>query len=293
MINNVQSLKDKAKNFANKNNLQVQVVLQNFMFERFLERLSKSKYKDNFILKGGFLLSSIMGINIRSTMDIDANITGMDFNETEIRKLLNEIAVIELNDNVTFKVGKEKTIREDNEYGGYCYKIIGQFYNVVIPFFIDISTGDIITPKSIKYKYKTLLENDYIELYTYNYETIIAEKFQTILVRSVANSRMKDFFDLYYFVTYKWNEINKETLQKAITMTFKHRESEKDLQNFEKIINLIENDETMHVRWKSYQNRFLYAKDIDFKDVIKAINKLKNTYNKGAELLGMQMPNKM
>ncbi len=279
MINNVQSLKDKAKNFANKNNLQVQVVLQNFMFERFLERLSKSKYKDNFILKGGFLLSSIMGINIRSTMDIDANITGMDFNETEIRKLLNEIAVIDLNDNVTFKVGKEKTIREDNEYGGYCYKIIGQFYNVVIPFFIDISTGDIITPKSIKYKYKTLLENDYIELYTYNYETIIAEKFQTILVRSVANSRMKDFFDLYYFVTYKWNEINKETLQKAITMTFKHRESEKDLQNFEKIINLIENDETMHVRWKSYQNRFLYAKDIDFKDVIKAINKLKNTYN--------------
>lgn len=275
MIDNVQSLKDKAKNFADKNNLQVQVVLQNFMFERFLERLSESKYKDNFILKGGFLLSSIMGINIRSTMDIDADITGMDFNEKEIRKLINEIAAIDLNDNVIFKVDKEKVIREDNEYGGYCFKIIGQFYNIIIPFFIDISTGDIITPGAIEYKYKTLLEDDYIELYTYNYETIIAEKFQTILTRSVANSRMKDFYDLYYFVTYKCKEINKEILQKAIKTTFEHRGTENDLQNFEKIINLIESDEIMFNRWNLYQNRFIYAKDIDFKCVIQAIRKLK------------------
>ncbi len=231
MINNVQSLKDKAKNFAYKNNIQVQVVLQNFMFERFLERLSKSKYKDKFILKGGFLLSSIMGINVRSTMDIDANITGIDFNETEIRNLVNEISNIDLNDNVKFKVDKEKTIREDNEYGGYCYKIIGQFYNIIIPFFIDISTGDIVTPRAIEYKYKTLLEDEYIELYTYNYETIIAEKFQTILTRSVANSRMKDFYDIYYFITYKWNDINRKSLKKAIKTTFEHRGTEKDLQN--------------------------------------------------------------
>ena len=279
MINNVQSLKDKAKNFAKKNNLQVQVVLQNFMFEKFLERLSKSKYKDNFILKGGFLLSSIMGINIRATMDIDANITGIDFNQLEIRKLISEVAAIDLNDNVIFQVDKENVIREDNEYGGYCYKIIGQFYNIIIPFFIDISTGDIITPKAIEYKYKTLLEDNYIELYTYNYETIIAEKFQTILTRSVTNSRMKDFYDLYYFVTYKWKDIKEEILQKAIKTTFEHRKTVNDLQDFKKIINLIENDETMYTRWKLYQNRFLYAKNIDFRDVIQAIKKLKRAYD--------------
>ena len=277
MINNVQSLKDKAKNFAYKNNIQVQVVLQNFMFERFLERLSKSKYKDKFILKGGFLLSSIMGINVRSTMDIDANITGIDFNETEIRNLVNEISNIDLNDNVKFKVDKEKTIREDNEYGGYCYKIIGQFYNIIIPFFIDISTGDIVTPRAIEYKYKTLLEDEYIELYTYNYETIIAEKFQTILTRSVANSRMKDFYDIYYFITYKWNDINRKSLKKAIKTTFEHRGTEKDLQNIDKIINLIENDKIMYARWESYKNRFEYAKDIEFKEVIQTIKNLKNS----------------
>ena len=128
-----------------------------------------------------------MGINVRSTMDIDANITGMNFNEDAIRILVNEIANIDLYDNISFTVDKEKVIREDNEYGGFSYKIIGQFFNIIVPFFIDISTGDIITPRAIEYQYKTLLEDEYIELYTYNYETIIAEKLQTILTRSTAN----------------------------------------------------------------------------------------------------------
>lgn len=275
MIDNVQSLKDKAKNFANKNKLNVQVVLQNFMFERFLERLSKSKYKDNFILKGGFLLSSIMGINIRSTMDIDADITGMDFNEIEIRKILKEIALIDLNDNVIFQIDKDKPIREDNEYGGYCFKIIGKFQNIVIPFFMDISTGDIITPRAIEYKYKTLLENDYIDLCTYNVETIISEKLQTVLDRGTANSRMKDFYDLFYFVQYKWNDIDEEILSLAIKTTFEYRETKKDVQSFEKIINLLENDDAIKDRWKSYQNRFVYAKNIEFSDLIKTISKFK------------------
>ncbi len=275
MIDNVQSLKDKAKKFANENNLQVQVVLQNFMFERFLERLSKSKYKDNFILKGGFLLSSIMGIKMRSTMDIDANITGMNFNEEEIKKLVSEIASIDLNDNVTFIVDKEDVIREDNEYGGFSYKIIGQFHNIVVPFYIDISTGDIITPRAIEYKYKTLLENEYIDLYTYNYETIIAEKFQTILTRSISNSRMKDYYDIYYFVTYKWKDINIDILKQAINTTFKHRDSLNELENFNKIIEAIERNEIIQNRWTNYRQKFIYAKDIEFADIILAIRKIK------------------
>lgn len=274
MIDNAQSLKDKAKNFAIKNNLEVQQVLQNYMFERFLERLSKSKYKNNFILKGGFLLSSIMGINIRSTMDIDANITGMDFSEDKILKLVQDIISIELNDNVTFEIDKSEPIKEDNEYGGYSFKIIGKVFNLKIIFHIDISTGDLITPKAIEYEYKTLLEDNIINLYTYNSETIIAEKLQTVLVRSVANSRMKDFYDLYYFSTNKWKEIDKKTLSDAINVTFKHRNSLNELNNYESIINEISKSSLIKERWTSYQNRFSYAQNVSFDSVIDSINKI-------------------
>lgn len=274
MIDNAQSLKDKAKNFAIKNNLEVQQVLQNYMFERFLERLSKSKYKNNFILKGGFLLSSIMGINIRSTMDIDANITGMDFSEDKILKLVQDIISIELNDNVTFEIDKSEPIKEDNEYGGYSFKIIGKVFNLKIIFHIDISTGDLITPKAIEYEYKTLLEDNIINLYTYNSETIIAEKLQTVLVRSVANSRMKDFYDLYYFSTNKWKEIDKKTLSDAINVTFKHRNSLNELNHYKSIINEISKSSLIKERWTSYQNRFSYAQNVSFDSVIDSINKI-------------------
>lgn len=244
------------------------------MFERFLERLSKSKYKNNFILKGGFLLSSIMGINIRSTMDIDANITGMDFSEDKILKLVQDIISIELNDNVTFEIDKSESIKEDNEYGGYSFKIIGKVFNLKIIFHIDISTGDLITPKAIEYEYKTLLEDNIINLYTYNSETIIAEKIQTVLVRSVANSRMKDFYDLYYFSTNKWKEIDKKTLSDAINVTFKHRNSLNELNNYESIINEISNSSLIKERWTNYQNRFSYAQHVSFDSVIDSLNKI-------------------
>lgn len=274
MIDNVQSLKDKAKNFALKNNIEVQQVLQNYMFERFLERLSKSKYKNNFILKGGFLLSSIMGIDIRSTMDIDANITGIDFSEDKIYKLVQDIVSIDLKDNVTFEIDKSEAIKEDNEYGGYSFKIIGKVFNLKIIFHIDISTGDLITPRAIEYEYKTLLDNNIINLYTYNNETIIAEKLQTILVRNVANSRMKDFYDLYYFATNRWEDIDKNILRDAINVTFKHRNSIKELGDYEAIINKISNSNLIKERWTSYQNRFYYAKNVSFDSVIDSINKI-------------------
>jgi len=278
MINNVQSLKDKAKNFAQKNNLEVQQVLQNYMFERFLERLSKSKYKNNFILKGGFLLSSIMGINIRATMDIDANITGLDFSETNITKLIQDIISIDLNDNVIFEIDKSVPIKEDTEYGGYSFKIISKVFNLKIIFNIDISTGDLITPKAIEYEYKTLLDNNIINLYTYNTETIIAEKIQTVLVRGISNSRMKDFYDLYYFGTSKFNEIEKNDLKKAINTTFEHRNSLRELNNYKTIINEICDSKLIRQRWKGYQNRFYYAKEVSFDSVITSIYKLLMIY---------------
>lgn len=211
---------------------------------------------------------------MRSTMDIDANITGINFTEEKIKELVEEIAAIDLEDNVTFTVDKSNIIREDNEYGGYSFKITGKAFNIIIPFHIDISTGDLITPKAVEYKYKFILEDKYIELYTYNYETIIAEKLQTVLSRNTTNSRMKDYYDLYYFVTNKWNEVDEEILNKAIYTTFKHRNTEQDLKDFDNIIDNILNSEIMQNRWKSYQEKFYYAKNIEFHDVIDAIKKI-------------------
>ena len=276
MIKNVQSLKDKANNFAKENNLTVQQVLQNYMFERLLERLSFSKYKEKLIIKGGLLLSSIIGIKLRSTMDIDADIVGLNFTQEEIEKLITNIININLNDNTQMKLEKIAEIKEESEYGGYRIKLVGNIENLKIPFHIDISTGDIITPRAIEYKYKKLLEDDYIEIYTYNQETVIAEKLQTILSRKIANSRMKDYYDLYFFFYSKWQKIDKKILKQAIKATFEQRNSKEDLENRENIINTIEKDKTLIQSWKDYQANHLYAKSIKYDDVIKAIRFISN-----------------
>ena len=276
MITNIQSLKDKAKNFAKVNNLSVGQVLQNYMFERFLERLSKSQYSDKFIIKGGLLLSAIMGINIRTTMDIDADVTGMNFEKNEIEKMIKEILQINIDDEVEIILDKVEDIREDNEYGGYKFKLIAKFSNLKIPFHIDISTGDIITPCAIEYKYKMILEDEYINIWTYNQETIVAEKLQTILARKIENSRMKDFYDIYYFVTFKWNEINEDILKKATQATFAKRETLSDLKNIEQIIKTLSEDKNLKMLWKDYQDKFKYAKNVKYEETIKAIEFIKN-----------------
>ena len=276
MITNIQSLKDKAKNCAKQNNLSVQQVLQNYMFERFLERLSKSQYSDKFIIKGGLLLSSIMGINVRTTMDIDADVTGMNFEKDEIEKMIREIIQIDINDEVEIILDKVEDIREDNEYGGYKFKLIAKFSNLKIPFHIDISTGDIITPRAIEYKYKMILEDEYINIWTYNQETIVAEKLQTILARKIENSRMKDFYDIYYFVTFRWNEINEGILKRAVQATFLKRETLSDLENIEQIIKTLSEDKKLKMLWRDYQDRFKYAKNVKYEETIKAIEFIKN-----------------
>lgn len=285
MITNVQSLNAKARNFAIENNLSVQQVLQNYMFERFLERLSKSQYKEHFIIKGGLLLSSIMGLNNRTTMDIDADITGIDFKREELENMINNILSINVLDEVEIALEEVEDIIEDNEYGGFKFKLIARFKNLRIPFHIDISTGDIITPKAIKYKYKMMLEDDYIDLYSYNEETIIAEKLQTILNRKIANSRMKDFYDLYYFVAYRWNLIEENILKQAIKNTFAKRETLEDLNNISDIILLLESNKSIKLRWDDYCKKHLYASNIKFEDVIEKLNYLKVRFNEKSTYL--------
>lgn len=276
MITNIQSLKDKARNCAKRNNLTVQQVLQNYMFERFLERLSKSTYKDKLIIKGGLLLTSIMGIDVRTTMDIDADIIGMNFEKNQIEKMITEIIEINIEDNVKIVLDKIEDIREENEYGGYKFKLIAKLGNLKIPFHIDISTGDIITPSAIEYRYKTILEDEYIDIFTYNQETIIAEKLQTILSRKFENSRMKDFYDLYYFVNSKWNEIDKDILNKAIKTTFENRGTLEDLENISNIVIKLAGDKQMQALWKDYQTKHKYTENIEYESTIEAIKVIEN-----------------
>lgn len=277
MIKNAKSLKDKARNIANENAISIQQVLQNYMFERVLERLSKSEYKENFIIKGGLLLSSIMGINLRTTMDIDTNITGINLDKEELLKILNEVLNMDIGDNVTFKIEKVEDIKQEEYYGGYQFKIIATYENIKVQFHMDVSTGDVITPRAIEYKYKKLFDNSYIDILSYNQETIIAEKLQSILERKITNSRMKDYYDLYFFVNYRWDNIDKKILSEAIVRTFSARNSITELKNIKETIKILENNSFLNMIWLDYSQNHEYSKNVSFNDTIKAIKIIEET----------------
>lgn len=267
MIKNAKSLMDKANNLARQNKITTNEILQNYMFERILERLSVSKYKHNFILKGGLLLSSIMGIDTRTTMDMDTCIKGINLTDDELYNVLNEILSIEVNDGVKFVIRNAKPIREDDDYGGLKYNLLALFDNLRVNLSIDIATGDIITPGEIEYDYKMLFEDRKLKIMTYNIETIIAEKFQTIISRGILNSRMKDYYDLYYLVTKK--EYTKENLQLAIEKTFAMRNTE--IESIDKVILEIDKSDFIRELWLGYCNKHQYARNIEFSTIIKCI----------------------
>ena len=271
MIKNKDSLKAKASNLAKQTNIPNKYIIQNFMFEALLKRISNSNYKDKFIIKGGLLLSSIFGVNLRSTMDLDTTIKGLPLNKSTITKVITEIINIDLKDNITFEIENIKDIREEDLYSGYNVNLKADFDGLKINLMIDITTGDVITYKEVEFKYNTLFDNETINIMTYNYETIIAEKFESIISRNIDNTRMKDYYDLYMFVNLKWNDINKETLRKAIINTSKARETLDYIENANKYIELISDDSRLNLLWNSYQNNYEYAKDIEFEDTINAI----------------------
>ena len=272
MIKNAKSLMDKSRNLAQKCNITTNEVLQNYMFERILERLSISKYKNNFILKGGLLLSSIMGIDIRTTMDMDTCIKGMTLTDDELYQVLNEILSIDVGDNVKFEIKNSKPIREEDSYGGLRYNIVALFDNIRVNLSIDIATGDLITPKEIEYTYKMMFEERNLKLMTYNIETIIAEKFQTIISRSILNSRMKHYYDLYYLLKNK--EFSNETLKEAINKTFSKRDTE--IESINNVIFEIEKSDFVKELWVNYAKKHIYAENINFKDIINVLKVIKN-----------------
>ena len=271
MIKNRDSLKAKISKLVAKTNISNKYIIQTFMFEALLKRISVSEYKDKFIIKGGLLLSSIFGVNLRSTMDLDTTIKGLPLNMQTIENVFNKIISIDLADNVKLKIENIKDIRLEDEYSGFNVNLKAEFDGVKTNLLIDITTGDVITYKEVEFKYYTLFDDEAINIMTYNYETIIAEKFETIIFRNIDNTRMKDYYDLYMFVNLKWNEINKDILRKAIINTSKKRNTENYIEDANSYIEMIQEDDRLKSLWNSYVSNYEYAKDITFEDTIKAI----------------------
>lgn len=271
MIKNKDSLKVKVSNLALSTNIPNKYLIQSFMFEALLKRISVSKYKDKFIIKGGLLLSSIFGVNLRSTMDLDTTIKGLPLDRTTITKVINEIISIDLKDNIKLEIENIKDIREEELYSGFNINLKAEFDGLRTNLMIDITTGDVITYKEVQFEYKTLFDNEIVNIMTYNYETIIAEKFEAIISRNIDNTRMKDYYDLYMFVNLKWNDIDKTILRKAIFNTSEKRETLNYIEEADKYIELINEDSKLKSLWKNYQNNYAYAKDISFENTIAAI----------------------
>ena len=247
------------KEVANKYNLAYFEVLQRYMFERVIERISLSKYNDNFILKGGLLLSSIFGIDNRVTKDMDTLIKGIDVSKDNMVNVLNEILSLDINDGVKFDIVKVEDIREDDDYGGNRYYIVGRVDNTKVNLEIDISTGDTITPRELKYKYPSMFQNKSYLISCYNNETIIAEKLETILRRGTFNSRMKDFYDVYIYFTRLNIDIDYNVLKEAIKNTFSKRNSLTYLEDYEKILDNMGNSEKLNEAWADYRRKNAYA----------------------------------
>ena len=230
-----EQLKGQIRSFAGKRNLQSQEVLQMFLLERVLDRLSKSRYKDNFILKGGLLISSMVGINERTTMDIDTTVTGINMEEDEIEKTIREILKIDVGDGIEFIFDKLEPIREDDDYNNFRAYFIAHYGKIANKMKIDITTGDEITPGAVEYSYRTILDNDEINVMAYNTETIIAEKYETIMRRNIGTSRARDFYDLYMFYNLYKDSFNVEVLKLAVTRTAKKRDSLETIVNYDEL----------------------------------------------------------
>ena len=273
MSDSAQAVKDKLKNVSREKNVDFNSVMRFYMYDRFVERLSKSKYKDNFILKGGFYLSKLFGLDNRSTMDIDTAIRKAEFTEENIIKMINEIINIDVGDNVKFKIEKTETIRDEDEYGGLRITINFMLENIKDKFHIDLATGDPIYPRPDNYRYESLIGDEVYKVWSYNLETVLAEKIETILSKLETSSRMKDYYDIYLIYKFKFDKIDKEKFRGAVKKTFKKREFDADpITN----LNIVKESKVLKDKWISYSRKYSYARDVEFEETLKCLEQFIN-----------------
>jgi predicted nucleotidyltransferase component of viral defense system len=278
--NNAVSLKAKIRNIAQEKNITAQVVLQNYMFERFLERLSVSEYKDTFILKGGLLIAAMVGLDTRSTMDMDATIRSYPLDEEHIRRAIEKICAISAGDSIDFQFTGIRPIRDDDNYGGFRVSIKAIYEIINTPLSLDITSGDVITPKPIRRIFKSMLnEEKQFELWTYNVETILAEKIETILRRGEFNTRPRDFYDVYIIA--KTQDYDADIFHQAISATANHRGTSEQIKPVLQIISTISASSILKDQWKKYQNKYPYAGEISFEEIISVLEKILLVPGKG------------
>ena len=271
-----EQIKGAIRNISKEKGVNPNSLLQMCLFEGILEKLSKSKYRENFILKGGLLISSLIGVDMRSTMDMDTTIKGIPVNEETITRIINEILDIEIDLEISYKLIKLTPIRNADVYEDFSASIECKFGKINARLNIDITTGDVITPREIKYSYSRILEEGTIPIITYTIETILAEKFETILSRNITTTRARDFYDLYMIYNMYNNKINQEILVEAIVKTARQRGSLKAIIQYKEIVELFKINRTIKNIWDRYAKNNLYTKDIKFSDTVEVYEKIGN-----------------
>ncbi|HGR3965293.1 TPA: nucleotidyl transferase AbiEii/AbiGii toxin family protein [Streptococcus pneumoniae] len=272
MIHSSKQLKDLIRNLSKEVGIEAHVLIRKYMMERFLERVSSSKYNGSFILKGGMLVAAFVGVEARATMDIDTTIKGIPVTIVDMERTITEISNIDLDDNVKFRIKKVSEIMDEAEYSGIRFSMDAVLDGAVIPLKIDISTGDVITPREIAYSYKLMFEDRTISIMTYPIETVLAEKLETVISRSITNTRMRDFYDIHILL--KSQNINADILALALERTAKKRGNFNLLENAESVLKIVKSDEDMKRLWNIYQKKFKYAGEYTWDEVIHSVREL-------------------
>ena len=270
-MKNAMQLKAIIKNIAKNKNISAALVLQNYMLERFLERVSLSRYHDNYIIKGGFLIASMVGLDSRATMDMDATIKGYPVNEEAIRKMVEDIIAVHVEDAIHFCLKSVREIREGDEYTGYRVALTADYEKMAVPLKLDITTGDKITPREIEYSYKLMMEDRSIRVLAYNLSTILAEKLETVVSRGNQNTRPRDYYDIYILSKLQAKNIDVDSLKAALSATTAKRGSSELMMQYAEIMRTVKSSDVMKRQWDNYRKDFDYAAGIEFEETCDAV----------------------
>lgn len=268
MIKTARQLKDKIRNLSGSNSQKAQSLIRNYIMEEFLKRLSKSRYKNNFILKGGMLVSSIAGINNRATMDIDTTVKAINLSEGEAYEIIADICNVDIEDNISFRIVSISDIMEEHDYPGIRFMLEATLENLVQPVKIDISTGDVITPGAIEYSYIPMFDNEPIDIMSYNIETLLAEKLETVISRGIENTRMRDFYDIHILM--QTVDINLAVLKSAFNATVGKRGSEGNLSLADNTFDVLKNDSNMIANWNNYCKSSWFIDELSWNTVLES-----------------------
>lgn len=283
-MKNAMQLKAVVKNIAKDKKISAQLVLQNYMLERFLERVSLSKYRDNYIIKGGFLIASMIGLDSRATMDMDATIKGYPVDAATIHSMIADIIAVSIDDDVSFRLNSVSEIREEDEYTGYRVALVANYENLAVPLKLDITTGDKITPKEIEYGYKLMFEDRSIYVMAYNLSTILAEKLETVISRGDQNTRPRDYYDIYILTKLLADNIDSVSLADALSATAQRRNSQEIMKHYADIMQTVKSSDIMRHQWNNYRKDFNYAAKLEFSDVCESVTEVIGKLDR--ELLG-------